>query len=200
MLTLAVSQLVPKTLPAPGLIDLFIFERPELFLILQLICAAVMLWRVNQRGMLRRLWFMPLICVVIGGAVYVVGSSVETVRERLMRQTGEFVDALVAQDTAAVEKILSAQLVVERVPIAANREALIAAMSHRYVADITDYSVNVKGGVKDNANAGRTQAAISATVAGLASTSVPAVFEFAWRRTPEGEWVMTKLTMLRQPL
>lgn len=199
MPTLAASNLVPPSLPGPSLVDTFILERPELFLVLQLIAAAIILWRVNQHGMLGKLWYVPLICVVLGLGVYAYGNSVETVRERLMRQTGEFVDAFVGGDTARVDALLAESLTLEDIPRATNRASVLDAMDHRYIDGIRDYTAIVIGGVQDGENAGRTQMKVSVDHASLGSTRTPGIFLLGWRRTPADEWVITKLEMQRRP-
>lgn len=199
MPTLAASNLVPPSLPGPSLVDTFIYERPELFLVLQLIAAAVILWRVNQHGMLKKLWFLPLICVALGLGVYAFGNSVETIRERLMRQTRQFVDAFVGGDTSRVDALLAEQLTLEGIPIAADRSSVLDAMDHRYIDGIRDHTVIVIGGVKDGENAGRTQVKVSVDHTSMGQTRTPGIFLFVWRRSPSDEWVITKIEMQRRP-
>ena len=200
MTTIAASNLVPPSLPSPSLIDLFIFERPELFLILQLIAAAIILWRINQHGMLGKLWWLPLVCVALGVGVLAVGNAVETVRERLMRRTTEFVGTFIGGDRGRVERLLADQFVAEEIPMANGKRGALDAMDHPYVDGIADYSVEIEGGVRDSENAGRTQAAVSVDHTRWGATRTPGIFEFGWRRTRDGRWVITRLEMLRRPL
>jgi len=200
MLLLAASQLVPPSLPGPSLIDTFIFEKPELFVTTQAIASMVLLWRINQRGMLAKLWVVPVLCLLLGVAAYVVGSVVETDREKIVGRTVEMVDALAEGDASRVDAMLADQLVVVGVPLAVNKESVLAMLNRPELQGITGHSIRIRGAVKDNENSGRTQAAVSATHDSYGSTSVPGIFEFAWRRTDTGEWVVTKLTMLRQPM
>ncbi|MEQ9616689.1 MAG: hypothetical protein RLN60_01500 [Phycisphaerales bacterium] len=200
MLHLAASQLAPPGLPGPGFLQFLILEKPEVFLVLQVIAALVILWQINQRGALKRLWFLPLICVAIGAGVYAYGHSVETTRERLMRHTVEFVDAMVAQDEPRVAAMVDESIVIEDVRGVRDYDGLIREMNGPYIPLIESYSVNVRGGVKDNDNAGRTQASVNASLSGTGRAGAPGIFLFSWRRAADGSWKLVTLTMQRPPL
>ena len=199
-MALGASNLVPPSLPGPSIVQTFVFERPELFLILQMIAGAVLLWRINNHGALKQLWWMPVACVALGGAVYIYGNAVETTRERLLRLTVEYVDALATGDLATVDAMTADQLVIERIMLSTDKDDLLRLLDRPEIRGITSHSVNLRGGVRDNENAGRTQASVSATHETFGRTSAPGIFEFGWRRTPEGEWKVSRLVMQRQPL
>lgn len=189
-------------LPSPAPFERFFLESPlpvvVVLVVLGLIAAIVML----RRGKVALAGGTAAAGLVLGGAVWMLASSVTTTRERVSDLAVELVEATRTADAASLERLLFEEVRVTGpfVPELSSRSGVVSAaerlLVNNYSLESADV-VEVRAGL-DNDLTARTQLRVSALPTGWNRPSV-SWWEVTWRQDPargEDAWVATKVELL----
>ena len=126
---------------------------------------------------------------VVAVGIAAAGVMVETVRERLVRQTREFVAAVAEGRTAEV-----AAMVEERVTLRSGGKgvdgdrSLVVGVSAALPGVIRDYSVRMRGAEVRGANVARSRMTVRVAADGMVVGEAYSSWDLSWRRDDSGAW------------
>lgn len=188
----------PPPLPPSPALERWLFERPVVlgFFLAAFAVAAFLV--LNRRGDAKRGVLAGLVLLVLAIAVVATGLGVETRRERLIRLSNEFVDAVVEGDAPAATGLLADDLVVAlgSTPIPGGaglaRRAIETFGENVSVSEyiVTDESAAVGKGT----NSGASQFLVRATSDLGPGT---AWVRLNWRYDPSDDWTIYLIEVLR---
>lgn len=186
----------PPPLPVGPAIPHWLFERP---ITVGLVVGAFALasWVVlSRRGEERRALLVGGALAVIAVSVGAVGSLVETTRERLIRLSNEFVDAVAARETDVASAMLADDLVIAmggtQLPGGAGLARRALETFHEKVK-VTDHLVTDESAT-GGASGGASQFFVRASSDVGPGT---AWFRLSWREGPAGVWKIFLIEVLR---
>ncbi len=188
----------PPPLPNSPAIQQWLFERPILVGVALAAFGIAAFFVLNRRGDAAKGIVAGLMLLLLGIAATVTGIAIETPRERLIRLSNEFVDAVVAGETNAATAMLAPDLVVAvgSTPLPGGGGlARRAIESFTESVNVSDYFVTDESAtVNAQASSGASQFLARAT-SNLGPGS--AWVRLNWRLDPSGEWTIYLIEVLR---
>lgn len=190
----------PPSLPQPPALEHWLFERPLVVGPAAIAIGFAFFLVLNRRNQAKQGILVGGGLAVLGAALLLVGTLVETTRERLIRESRALVDAVVAGEQGRVDALLSQELILSAggpggVPIRSKALAMRAVEEFQSRVRVTEHGF------------GAAQAMV--TSAGDSASSqfrVRAVTNFgpgvawvrlSWRKEPDGQWRIHLIELLR---
>lgn len=188
----------PPPLPPSPTIERWLLERPIVVGVALAAFGIAVFLVLNRRGEARNGALAGLALLALGIAATVTGVLVETPRERLIRLSNEFVDAVVAGETDAATAMLAPDLVVAlgSTPLPGGgvlaRQAIESFSASVNVTDyfVTDESATVGAGATSG---------VSQFLARASSNLGPgsAWVRLNWRLDESDDWKVYLIEVLR---
>lgn len=186
----------PALLPSSGPFQKWVLERPLTPAVLCIVIAAVAWYILRSQGKARQGAQAAGVLALVGIAIYVTGSVVQTTGEKLMLRTRELVNAVAAADPTRVGTMLASDAVA--MPWGFDRDVILARLEsdlgRRFV--IKQHSIHELRAAIDGANAARTQVRVRVvTDALLYEAPVGSWWMISWRKDNAGEWTVRETQM-----
>ena len=185
-------------LPSPPFLEHWFLEAPLVPAAVLAAAAIVALVVMNRRGELKRGLAVAAGLLVAGGAVYVLGTVVETDREAISAQTLILTNAIVNADADTAETTLADRVSMSTAGQAFtnfDREWLLNVIEGFGRQQITSSSFRVEGATLDGPHVARTQFRASVTSADWQGPH-PTTWVVSWKRDASGTWRATDLNWL----
>lgn len=187
----------PPSLPAPPALEHWLLERPLVVGPGAFAVGFAAFLVLNRRNQAKQGLLLGGGLMLAGVALLALGMLVETTRERLIRHSRELVDAVVAGDAAAVDSLLSPDLVLSAgaVPIRSKPLAMRAVEAFQREVRVTEHGVSAaQAMVTSQGASAATQFRVRAV-----SNFGPGVAwaRLSWRKEPDSSWRIHLIEILR---
>lgn len=187
----------PPPLPPPPVIEHWLFERPFVVGPGAFALGLAVFLLLNKRNQAKQGLLVGGGLMALGVVALVLGMTVETSRERVIRHSRELVDALVEGDAATIDSLLSQDLVLSAgaMPIQSKPLAMRAVETFQSQVKVTEHGVSAtEAMITSQGNSAATQFRVRAV-----SNYGPGVgwFRLSWRRQPDGQWRIHLIELLR---
>jgi uncharacterized protein YjhX (UPF0386 family) len=187
----------PPLLPDAGPFQKWVLEQPLAPSLLLLAVGAALFYILRGQGKAREGRTFGLVLALLGVAIYVTGTLVETANEKLVARAREFVNAVATVNSTQVDGFLAPDASVA--PFGFDRDTIMrrleADLGHAY--RIKSHSIQSVRAVVDGPSLARTQVRVTAVVdSALYAAPVGSWWMITWRQdTPGGVWKVREIEL-----
>ncbi|MFG0257699.1 MAG: hypothetical protein ACF8GE_07355 [Phycisphaerales bacterium JB043] len=185
----------PESLGGASDLGVWLFERPLLVGGALAVLGLLVVWRALQRAS-KRVGIVGASFLALAVGAYLLGQFVTTDRERISTGTRELVEAVVGDDRARVDEILSERLSVLMAGTrleGVGKQEILGSFTALQRYGVRDGDVGRLEASMEGRDVGLTQARVRVEVSSTPSLSW---WRFDWRRESDGQWRVFRLHCL----